>query len=260
MADQTAPGTLSSLRNALRVLECFSVDDPEKGVTEIAQELGLGKSTVHRVLITLEQAGYVRKDEATRHYRLGLSVLRLSGVLISNLELYREGQHLLEVFANRFDEAVHLAVLEGYHTVYISKIESSHPVRILTHLGRKNPIHCTSSGKVILAFQTPALIDTVVDLGLERFTRTTVTDPVQFRTELAEIRNLGCATSHGEMREGVSSIAVPVRDYSRQVVGAVTVVGPTGRFTPTKVQSLTKQLHSVGREISARLGYRARER
>ncbi len=252
--------TLSSLRNALRVLESFSVDDPEKGVTEIAQESGLGKSTVHRVLTTLEEAGYVRKDDSTRRYRLGLSVLSLSGVLISNLEIYREAQHLLEVFANRFDEAVHLAVLEDYHTVYISKIESTHPVRILTHLGRKNPIHCTSSGKVILAFQDDAMVEEVIARGLERFTPATVTDETRLRADLAEIHSLGYAISHGEMRAGVSSVAVPVWDYTRQVVGAVTVVGPTQRFTPTKVQDLTKQLQSVGAEISRRLGYYPRGR
>lgn len=252
--------TLSSLKNALRVLESFSVDVPEKGVTEIAQETGLGKSTVHRVLTTLEEAGYVRKDETTRRYRLGLSVLSLGGVLISNLEIYREAQHLLEAFANRFDEAVHLAVLEDYHTVYISKIESTHPVRILTHLGRKNPIHCTSSGKVILAFQDDEMVEEIISRGLEGFTPTTVTDGEQLRADLVDIRSLGYAISHGEMRVGVSSIAVPVRDYTRQVVGAVTVVGPTQRFTPTKVQALTKQLQSVGHEVSTRLGYYPRGR
>ncbi|MDQ0190285.1 DNA-binding IclR family transcriptional regulator [Alicyclobacillus cycloheptanicus] len=215
---------------------------------------------MHRVLTTLEEEGYVRKDEMTHRYRLGLSVLSLGGILMSNLEIYREGQHLLEAFANRFDEAVHLAVLEGRHTVYVSKIESTHPVKILTHLGRKNPLHCTSSGKVILAYQSEEMIEEVIRLGLARCTRTTITEPETFLNHLQQIRERGYAVSEGELREGISSVAVPVRDYTRHVIGAVTVVGPTQRFTPQKIQVFAKQLIHVGREISTRLGYYDRRR
>ncbi|MCL6632555.1 MAG: IclR family transcriptional regulator [Alicyclobacillus herbarius] len=252
--------TLSSLTTALRVLQCFSMEEPELGVTEIAQRLGVGKSTVHRILVTLEESGFVRKDETTRRYRLGLSVLTLGGILMSNLEIYREGQHLLESFVNRFDETVHLAVLEGFNTVYVSKIESKHPVPMLTHLGRKNPLHCTSSGKAILAFQDEEMIDEVIRRGLTRYTRTTITDPVRLHQHLEEIRQKGFATSEGELRDGVSSVAVPVRDYTRRVIGAVTVVGPTYRFTPNKVDAFARQLIDVGAEISKRLGYYVRRR
>ena len=256
----SVPNTLSSLGNALRIIKCFTVDEPEKGVTEIAQSLHLSKSTVHRVLATLAEDGFVRKDDKTHRYRLGLSVLSLAGVLMSNLEIYREGQHLLEEFVNRFDESVHLAVLEGHNTVYVSKLESKHPVKILTHLGRKNPLHCTSSGKVILAFQPPQMIDEVIALGLTEYTKMTITDSQVFRKHLDGIREAGFATSCGELREGVSSVAVPVRDYTRQVVGAVTVVGPTPRFTEQKMDVFAKQLQRVGEEISARLGYYVRRR
>jgi IclR family KDG regulon transcriptional repressor len=252
--------TLTSLGTALRVLQCFSMEEPELGVTDIAQRLGVAKSTVHRVLATLEENGFVRKDESTHRYRLGLSVLTLGGILMSNLEIYREGQHLLESFVNRFDETVHLAVLEDYATVYVSKIESKHPVPMLTHLGRKNPLHCTSSGKAILAFQEPEMIEEVIRRGLTRYTRTTITNPDRFRAHLQEIRERGYATSDGELRDGVSSVAVPVRDYTRKVIGAVTVVGPTYRFTPNKVETFARQLLDVGREISTRLGYYVRRR
>ncbi|QQE77726.1 IclR family transcriptional regulator [Alicyclobacillus sp. SO9] len=252
---QSEQSTLSSLENALRIIQSFTVDAPEKGVTEMARSLQISKSTVHRVFTTLEKAGFVRKDEDTHRYRLGLSVLSLAGVLMSNMEIYREGQHLLEDFVNRFDESVHLAVLEGYSTVYVSKLESQHPVKILTHLGRKNPLHCTSSGKVILAYQSQEMIEEVIQMGLHKFTKTTITKPNVFRRHLDEIREAGYAISHSELRDGVASIAVPVRDYTRNVIGAVTVVGPEQRFTPRKMDELSKQLIRVGKEISTRLGY-----
>lgn len=236
------------------------MEEPERGITEIAQILHLSKSTVHRVMTTLAEEGFVSKDELTHRYRLGLSVLSLGGILMSTLEIYREGQHLLEDLAHRFDESVHLAVLEGFHTVYVSKIESKHPVTILTHVGRKNPIHCTSSGKAILAFQRPDMIEEVIRRGLTRYTSTTMTDPDAFRTELAVIRDRGFAISENELREGVASIAVPIRDYTRDVVGAVNLVGPTQRFTPQKIQLFTKQLIAVGKQISTRLGHYERKR
>ncbi|GMA49711.1 IclR family transcriptional regulator [Alicyclobacillus contaminans] len=252
--------TLSSLKNALQVLKCFTMDEPEKGVTEIAQALGLSKSTVHRIMTTLAGDGIVRRDEHTRRYRLGLSVLSLAGIIMSNLEIYREGQHLLEEFVNRFDETVHLAVLEDYSTVYVSKLECKHPTKILTHLGRKNPLYCTSSGKAILAFQSDEMIEEVIRRGLQRFTRNTITDPDTLREHLAHIREVGYATSHGELREGVHSVAVPVRDYTREVIGAVTVVGPAERFTAQKMASFARTLETMGKEISSRLGYYERRR
>ncbi|GMA55642.1 IclR family transcriptional regulator [Alicyclobacillus sacchari] len=252
--------TLSSLKNALHALKCFTTDEPELGITQIAEKLGLSKSTVHRVMTTLAEEGFARRDESTHRYRLGLSVLSLGGIIMSNLEICREGQHLLEEFVNRFDETVHLAVLEDYATVYVSKLECKHPVQIATHLGRKNPLHCTSSGKVILAYQDSAMIEEVIQRGLSPMTPNTITNPDQLRQVLAQIRNDGYAFSRSELREGVHSVAAPVRDYTRQVIGAVTAVGPAARFTDEKMKSLAKTLISISKEISSRLGYYERTR
>lgn len=252
--------TLSSLKNALLALKCFTMDEPEKGITEIAKTLGLSKSTVHRIMTTLAEEGFVRRDETTHRYRLGLSVLSLAGIIMSNLEIYREGQHLLEEFVNRFDETVHLAVLEDYSTVYVSKLECKHPVKILTHLGRKNPLHCTSSGKAILAFQKEEVIEEVIRRGLTRMTNVTITDPNILKTTLAQVRKSGFAMCHSELREGVHSVAVPVWDYTRNVIGAVTVVGPANRFTDQKMLSFARTLEPMGKEISSRLGYYERRR
>ncbi|EPZ42917.1 IclR family transcriptional regulator [Alicyclobacillus acidoterrestris] len=247
--------TLSSLKNALLALKCFTTDEPELGITQIAQALGLSKSTVHRIMTTLAEEGFVRRDEQTHRYRLGLSVLSLSGIIMSNLEIYREGQHLLEDFVSRFDETVHLAVLEDYSTVYVSKLECKHPVKILTHLGKKNPLHCTSSGKTILAFQSDEMIEEVIRRGLPQMTPNTITHADELKAALENIRATGYAISRSELREGVHSVAVPVRDYTRQVIGAVTVVGPASRLTDEKMKAIARTLQSIGKEISNRLGY-----
>ncbi|SIS97184.1 IclR family transcriptional regulator [Alicyclobacillus vulcanalis] len=260
MPRQSDARTLSSLRHALHALRCFSQDEPELGITEISRRLGLSKSTVHRIMATLAEEGFVHRDEDSHRYRLGLSVLSLGGIIMSNLEICREGQHLLEEFVHRFDETVHLAVLEDFCTVYVSKLECKHPVQIATHVGRRNPLHCTSSGKVILAYQDEAMIEEVIARGLQSFTPSTITDPDRLRAALAKIRDAGYATSVGELRPGVNSVAAPVRDYTRRVIGAVTAVGPAARFTDEKMKSLAKTLISISREISNRLGYYERPR
>ena len=208
MPRQSDARTLSSLHHALQALRCFTPDEPELGITEIARRLGLSKSTVHRVMATLAEEGFVQRDEQTHRYRLGLSVLSLGGIIMSNLEICREGQHLLEEFVHRFDETVHLAVLEDFSTVYVSKLECKHPVQIATHVGRRNPLHCTSSGKVILAYQDESMVEEVIQRGLQPLRRTP--SPIRtLRADLAQIRKPGYATSIGELRPGVNSVAAP---------------------------------------------------
>ena len=114
--------------------------------------------------------------------------------------------------------------------------------------------------QVILAYKKPEITEEVIRRGLTRYTRATITEPDKFYSCLDTIRKNGYATSHGELREGVSSMAAPIQDYTRDVIGAITMVGPIQRFTPQKIQQISKQLLTVSKEISVRLGYYERRR
>jgi IclR family transcriptional regulator, KDG regulon repressor len=137
--------------------------------------------------------------------------------------------------------------------MYLSIVTCRHPVKTLSHIGRRNPLHCTSSGKVMLAFQTPELIEQFIGRGLKAYTRNTITDPVALRAALAEIRAHGYATSVDEIRDGIASVAAPIRDYSGRVGHALTVVGPDGRLDPAD-QRIIRKVKAAAREISHRLG------
>src|SRR5699024_7191554 len=148
----TNPQLLTSVKNALQILNYFSIDEPEKAVGELAVELGLAKSTVSRLMTTLASEGFVTRVPNSRKYRLGVSILALSDILTSNLEVAKETDPVVNKLVNDIGETTHIAILDGTDTIYVHKEECTHAVRILTYLGKKNPAYCTSSGKVLLAY------------------------------------------------------------------------------------------------------------
>ena len=245
---------LSSVKNALRLLRSFSVDEPQKKVTDLATSLGLGKSTVSRLLATLASEGFVIKDPETQKYRLGLSILNLNTIVVSNLEVNRESQPILQKLVNEIGETAHIAVLEGSDVIYVNRVECKHPVQILSHIGRRNPLHCTSSGKVIIANQKEEVIGQFFKEAPEKYTDKTITSVEDFLEVLKTIREQGYATSVEEILEGVASIAAPIRDYTGRVVYALSVIGPVHRMDPHNAAMIAK-IKSAAKEISYRLGY-----
>ncbi|TSI08707.1 IclR family transcriptional regulator [Lysinibacillus sp. BW-2-10] len=247
---------LSSVKNALRILRSFSMDEPEKKISDLSTSLGLNKSTVSRTMATLASEGFVFKDPETKKYRLGFSIVSLSGIVKSNMDVYRESLHTLHKLVESTGETAHLSILDNLEVIYLQKVECNHPVRFLTHVGRRNPLYCTSSGKVLLAFsEDEDLLEKVIEKGLTKFTKNTITDPKKLREHLNEIRKKGYACSVEEISEGVNSIAAPVFDYQGKIIGAVAVVGPKQRIQQQKMNSMAKNIISAANEISTRMGY-----
>jgi len=249
------PQRLSSVTNALRILKSFSTFEPSKRVTDLAESLGIAKSTVSRLLATLANEGFVIKDEKSNEYKLGVSVLTLGGILTNNLDIHKEAVPVLNKLVNDTGETAHLAILDGIDTIYIHKEECNHPVRILTHLGRRNPSYCTSSGKVLLAFNNNNLVEQVIENGLVSHMHNSITNPNKLRAELEMIQEVGYAVSTEELTEGTRSVAAPIKDHTGKVVSAVTIVGPIQRITNNKIPALSKAVIQAGVEASERLGY-----
>lgn len=254
-AKKSNPQILSSVSNALRILKSFSTFEPTQTVSELAESLGLAKSTVSRLLSTLASEGFVIKDKKTGGYKLGLSVLTLGGIVTNHLEIHKEAAPVLYKLVNDTGETAHLSVLDGLDTIYIHKEECNHPVRILTHLGRRNPSYCTSSGKLLLAFNENNLVEEVIQQGLKEYTSKSITDPDNLRAEMENIRKMGYAISTEELTEGTRSVAAPIRDYTGRVVCAINVVGPLQRMKDYRIPDIAKKVINAGLEASERLGY-----
>lgn len=253
--DNSQANLLSSVTNALKILKAFSMSTPQKGVRELSNELGIGKSSVQRILATLAAEGFVKKNSESNKYELGVSVLELSSIVLDHLDLHKEAMPIIKRLVENWKETAHLAILEEMQVVYLCKVESSNSTKLITHSGLHNPPHCTSSGKLLLAHSSPDIIELVLSKGLKSYTPTTITDSDLFRKELANIYARGYSVSNEELNPGVIAISAPVRNHYGHVIAAINFVGPKHRFSKQRIHVLAKELIHAGNMISERLGY-----
>ncbi len=252
-ATESNTSILKSVQNGLRLLRLFSKEKPVWGITDMATTLQLNKSTVSRLVADLVAEGYVQKTK--NKYKLGLSLLCLSGVITSNLEMHREAKDPLQELVNKVAETAHLSILEGSAITYLHKVECKHPVRLLSHIGKQNPAFCTSSGKVLLAYHSKETIQSVIKSGLPKMGPNSQTDPQALLKELHTIRETGYSICIEELHEDVVSIAAPIRDYTGEVISAVSVVGPLQRITREKIPFFVQEIVHTAAIISTKLGY-----
>lgn len=250
---------LSSVTNAIRVLKAFSSRHRTYGVTELSRQLDLSTSTTHRLLTTLAEQHLVEQDAETGRYRLGLAVYDLVAASSAGYDLTEAVLPPMTMLRNRTGETTHLAVLDGREVVYVERLQSMHSLRLFLEVGRRNFAHRTSTGKVLLAYLEPAVLDRTLE-GWELQARTpyTVTDPDLLRKELSRIREQGWALNTEEAELGVISVGAPVRDGSGQVMAALSVAGPSGRMSP-ELPAITRAVVEAAAVAGRRLGHRTRE-
>ena len=246
MADQ-----LSTVTKALQVLQAFSYERPVLGVSELARQLGMGKSSVHRVLSTLAEQGFVSKTDDDR-YRLGLKLHELGQLVVSSLELRQVAHAPLERLHN---ENVHVAVLEGADAMYVHRIESQSTLRTFSRVGRRVPAHTTSSGKCLLAFGEPSAIDVVVQAGLKRIGPRSITNEKALRDALKKVRANGFVVSVEENERGVVSIGAPVFGHDGSCIAAVSMAGPLIRVPADQVPRLTRMVRRCALDVSVGMGF-----
>jgi IclR family transcriptional regulator, KDG regulon repressor len=244
---------LQSVQNGLLILKLFSMEQPVWGLTDIANSLQLPKSTVSRLLNDLVLEGYLEKTKSK--YRLGLSLLNLSGVLTSHLEIHREAMDSLYMLVAKLEESAHISILEGVNVVYIMKVECKHSVRLLSHVGKNNPATCTSSGKVLLSYESEEVIKKVIDSGLPKLGPNSITKPSDFLQQLLTVKKEGYSLCIDEMHEDVISIAAPIMDYTGNVIASVSVIGPRQRIPEEKIPAFIDETIKAGKEISSKLGF-----
>ena len=245
----------STLLKGLTVLERVAASDEPRGVTELAEELPLTKSNAHRILKTLEAAGYLTRDQATRRYKLTLKLWELGLRVVSRMDIRVQAAAWMKELAAATRETVHLSVLDGHEVIYIDKVDSSEPIQAYSQVGGRAPAHCVATGKALLAWAPDSLINTLTD-RLERFSEHTITDPAQFHAELERIRKQGYALNLGEWRDSVWGVAAVIRDARGDVAGAIGISGPSYRLEQLGVEHYTGPVMQAAADISARLGYR----
>jgi DNA-binding IclR family transcriptional regulator len=242
---------------AIRLLKAFSEDQEEIGVSALAQQLGLAKSTVHRLAVTLVAEGMLEKNPQTDKYRLGIALFRLGTLVRRRMDLPNEARPYLFDLRERTHETLLLGIPAETDVMYVYHLESPQAIRMRSELGARRPAFCTAMGRAILAFQPDDVIEQVLAGPLRPRTAATVTDPQKIRELLATVRRVGYAIEDEESEAGMRAIAAPVRDAAGVVVGAVGVAGPMQRLSLPALGDIAGPLLEATAAISRRLGYRA---
>jgi len=247
---------IQSVSHALDVLEQFTGEHDELGVTELSKRLKLHKNNVFRLLATLESRGYIEQNRVTENYRLGIHCLQLGQSYVTQMGLLRQAHPILQGLAQRARETVFVAVQRKQGIVPLDAVEADRPVRIISTIGEALPLHCTAAGKVHLAFAAdPEGRDALIN-GVNKFTDRTITDRQALLQELGRISDAGYSVEMGEYIDEVNSVAVPIRDYTRNVVGSVTLTGPSYRLGADRIaKEIAPLLVKAGNELSSRLGF-----
>ncbi|WP_127504191.1 IclR family transcriptional regulator [Actinoplanes solisilvae] len=240
---------------ALDILELFLVR-PQLSAREIMERLDLPRTTVHELLVTLVERSYlVAVPGQPVHYRLGMPVFQLGAAFSGRLDLVREAQSVTRDVAAACDEAVHVAVLDGADVVYLVKVDSTHPVRMVSGVGLRLPAHCTAVGKALLAGLDPAGLDAVLSKDLAGMTPNSITDPDRLRAYLDQVRAEGVAVDVGESDSAMRCVAAAIRDHSGATIGAMSISAPIIRWSPQAEAEWPGLVKEAAATLSMRMGY-----
>ncbi len=240
---------MKSLHKAVAVLDCFSRQEPSLTLGDIAARLALPKPTAHRLLAALREAGLVIQDGSRDRYRLGLKLIALGGVVLSDLALFHVARPHAERLANQSGEAAHLCAFDGSNVMSIDRREMQSGRNEQVTIEREPP-HCTSTGKAILAFQPDPVVDRVIAAGLQGFTANTIVDPKALRAELALTRERGYALDLEERQYCIRCVGAPIRDARGAVVGSISATGRTERFPDGRIATLAELVVATAAAIS----------
>jgi len=206
--------------------------------------------------MTLENRGFVEKSPLSGKYRLGLKLLDLGTMKRESLEVVQIAHPILVDLADRTQETVHLAIYDQGDVVYIDKIEAHNAIKIISYIGKRNPVYCTGVGKCLLAYQDEQEIQRILKRGLNQMTPFTITTEERLLAELSQVRQEEIAFDREEIDIGIVCAASPVRDYKGRVVAAVSVSAPTFRVAKDNLKSLVEPVRSAALMISRNLGYK----
>lgn len=247
---------VQSIDRAISILKCFNERKRELKLSEIADELGLNKSTAHGIINTLKFHGFIDQDEKTQKYRLGLYLIGLGELVVNSLDARAIGYPIIDEMCQNLGETVHVCVLDCTDVVYIDKKECDNSIRISTKIGSRYPAYCTADGKVMIAYLDKSKQMRIIPDEIPQFTPNTITDKMELINKLDKIKEDGYAIDNEEYEIGLICVAAPVLDHSGVAKYGISITGPTIRMTEEKITEAIKLLKNAVHKISCGIGYR----
>lgn len=243
MTTNEASNPIKGVQRTLDIIDVLQ-ERPRMGVTELADELGISKGTIHCHLSTLRQNGYVVKSGGK--YKLGLRFLDVAHHVLSHHELYDLITDEVDELAEESGEVAMFTVEEQQRGICLHKASGEQAVQTELHVGYRNELYHTAVGKAILAFKPAADRDEIIEqTKFESLTPKTITDEETLREELDDVRASGFAYNRGETIPGLAGIGAPIRKQNGDVYGAISIIGPTSRMQDDRLETLSEMLHST---------------
>jgi len=252
---------VQTLEKALDIIDLLSKTGARNslGISDISRKLGLGKSTVHRILDTLVAAKYIERCPRTHGYRLGWRLFEIGNKVPLQHDLYSFDYEILQDLCDEFSEAVNFGVRDEKDVVIVSKVDPETRLKVNRQIGTREPLHATSIGKVLISELPDEELNKLLgSTPLEAFTPGTITTLDDLKVEIEKVRVQGFAIDNEELFQGLVCIAMPIRDYDNKIVAALSVSGPSFRMNFNKLTNIKIKLQQVSRELSDYMGAESR--
>jgi IclR family transcriptional regulator, KDG regulon repressor len=243
--------SVRSVERALDILLCFTRNEPVCSLTQIAERVGMSKSTVHRLLATLESKRFISRDKVTGLYRLGFRFVEMASLVDKDLQQW--AQPYLQRLSEECGETVDMSVLDGSSVIYLYVVESPQRVKIAAAVGQRLPAFCTASGRALMAYLPEDQIEKILAEGFPRYTDRSPDSVEAVLEKLRATRERGFAVSEREYEAEISAVAAPILGIDNRPLAAIAMVGPSYRLTLERMlvlgQSLKKTTETIAREV-----------
>jgi len=257
MPNQEDRYIIPSVIRALQILEAFSFTKPTYTNAELARELDLNKSSVTRLLYSLEKARFIKRNKETGAYQLTHKAHQVGRVYIKQVDFHTVSMPVLEELTSKCQESSHLGILDEMQVLYLDWIESNQTVLLASLTGKKLPAYCTGVGKNFLAHMDKQTLSTYLkNTPLTQYTAQTITNPKKLVKQLKQIKKQGYAVDHGEFQQDVISVSAPIFDDTGNVIAGISVAGPAFRMSNKVMeQEVVPEVIKAAFTISKRLGW-----
>jgi len=239
----------TSVEKAFKILDCFSTDKIELGVTEIARLMSTNKSAVYRMLATMEALNVIQQNPENEKYRLGLKLFELGQKVSIHKNFISKARPYMEELVKRAGETAHLAICRNQKVYFLDKVVGRHDLQINSQIGSEKPLHCTGLGKIMLAFGIQDYHKTVAQLELETVTSNTITNQQKLIQEIENIKRNGFALDMEENEIGLVCVAVPVFGVNGKFIAAISTSGPSARFNKNEIKTYTGDLKHTAEQL-----------
>ncbi len=241
---------IRAVDRALDILLCFSKQTPQLTMTQIAEQVGMNKSTVHRLLGTLEKKRFVQRDQATGLYQLGIRLLQMAYLTLEQSDLRHCAASYLRRLCEQHRETITLSVLDDADVVFLEVVESQQRVKLAASTGQRLPAFATAAGKAMLAYLPEQTVEKYIERGMQQFTSQTIQTPEFFFKDLDQTRVRGFAISKQEYEDEINAVAAPILDPTGRPIAAITVAGPAYRLLPERMNEIGPMIVATAREIA----------